>query len=181
MKFNLSELGSRERYKLLASAIVPRPIALVTTLGADGVCNAAPYSAFNYMSDDPPLVAIGLQIRDEDGPYGKLKDTTRNIAANDEFVVHLVDVPLAERMVECATEFPPDVSEPLLTGFTLEPSDQVKVPRLAECPVAMECRRVVMLNFSESRSVLIGEVSPCVERLLKICNVRYPRAAPSGS
>ena len=85
-------LAPRERYKLLCATVVPRPIALVTTVDAQGVVNAAPFSFFNVFSDDPPLVVLGLQHR----PGNQRKDTTRNIAENGAFVVNLVDEALAE-------------------------------------------------------------------------------------
>jgi 2-nitrobenzoate nitroreductase len=159
MRFCLSKLERKQRYKLIAGAIIPRPIALITTLSASGCCNAAPFSAFNYMSEDPPLLAIGLQVHaDGNARAGEAKDTTRNIMASGEFVVNIPDMAALPQMVGCATEFPPEISEPEAVGFTLLPSSSVAVPRIAECPFAFECRRVVVLNFSAFRSVLIGEI-----------------------
>jgi flavin reductase (DIM6/NTAB) family NADH-FMN oxidoreductase RutF len=159
MHFRLADLERKRAYKLIAGAIIPRPIALVTTLGATGRCNAAPFSAFNYMSEDPPLVALGLQVHpDGSARAGELKDTTRNILERGEFVVNLADEAMLAGMVDCATDFPAEISEPEAVGLALAPSVSVAVPRLAECPVAFECRRVVILNFSAFRSVLIGEI-----------------------
>jgi flavin reductase (DIM6/NTAB) family NADH-FMN oxidoreductase RutF len=95
------------RYKLLVGVVVPRPIAFVTTLGADGQVNAAPFSFFNVFSEEPPLVVLGLQSKPDNSP----KDTTANIRRSGEFVVNLVDEDLAEAMNLCAVDFPPEVSE----------------------------------------------------------------------
>ena len=88
------------------SFVGPRPIALVTTLSPEGIVNAAPMSFFNVFAQSPPLLILGLQDRE-----GVRKDTTRNILATREFVVNLVDEPIAKQMVVCAVEFPPDVDE----------------------------------------------------------------------
>ncbi len=157
--FSLANLHRRQRYKLIASAIVPRPIALVTTLNQDGSCNAAPFSAFNYVSEDPPLIVLGLQVRDDDGDHsGEIKDTTRNILRTSEFVVNLLDEDLLLDMVGCATDFPTGTSEAAAVGLELVPSREVAPPRIARSPFALECRTKQMLNFSPHRAVLIGEV-----------------------
>src|SRR5690349_17088059 len=129
--FTLAELHRRQRYKLIAGAIVPRPIALVTTLHPDGKCNAAPFSAFNYVSEDPPLVVLGLQVHDDDGERsGEIKDTTRNILRTSEFVVNLLDESMLADMVGCATDFPPGISETDALGLRLVPSVDVSPPRI---------------------------------------------------
>lgn len=157
--FHLPDLHRRQRYKLIAGAIVPRPIALVTTLNEDGSCNAAPFSAFNYVSEDPPLVVLGLQVHDDDGErMGEIKDTTRNILRTSEFVVNLLDEDLLVDMVGCATDFPPGVSETAVVGLELAAARTVAPPRIARSPFALECRTKQMLNFSDHRAVLIGEV-----------------------
>lgn len=152
--FDMEGLSPRERYKILSSAVIPRPIALVTTLGADCVHNAAPYSFFNVLCEEPPLVALGLQVNDAH----VRKDTARNIAATGEFVVHLVDEPIAEAMNICAIDYPPDVSEIDLADFTLSPSCIIGPQRINEAPVALECRELKTLRFSARRDIVIGEV-----------------------
>ena len=149
-----AELAPRERYKLLCATIVPRPIALVTTLSREGVVNAAPFSFFNVFSEEPPLVVLGLQHKAESSP----KDTTRLIAASGAFVVNLVDEGLAEAMNLCAVDFPPEVSEVEAAGLALAPGIDVPVPHLADAPFALECRRTVSLAFGPDREILIGEV-----------------------
>jgi len=160
MHIDLAPLERKERYKLIAGAIVPRPIALVTSLNADGSVNAAPFSAFNYMSEDPPLVALGIQVHpDASHRRGERKDTARNIADRGTFVINLVDEPMLQAMVDCAVDFPEGDSEIERLGLSLEPIRDWPVPRVAAAPVAMACRRVVMLDFGSFRSVLIAEIA----------------------
>lgn len=155
----LKGLETRVRYKLITGTVMPRPIALVTTLNADGSVNAAPYSAFNYMCEDPPLCALGIErYGDESHREGELKDTLRNILERGEFVVNMVDEPMLEKMVLCATDFPADISEPERVGFALTPSTLVKPPRIAIAPVAWECRRFSVLDYSTLRAIVFGEI-----------------------
>jgi flavin reductase (DIM6/NTAB) family NADH-FMN oxidoreductase RutF len=157
--FALDKLHRRQRYKLIAGAIVPRPIALVTTLNVDGSCNAAPFSAFNYVSEDPPLIVLGLQIHDDDREReDQTKDTTRNILRTSEFVVNLLDEDMLADMVGCATVFPPGVSEVKALGLEVATSMEVATPRIARSPFALECRTAQVLHFSTHRAVVIGEV-----------------------
>ena len=158
-EFVLGSLERKQRYKLIAGAIIPRPIALVTTLDADGRCNAAPFSAFNYVSEDPPLIVLGLQVHPDGSPQsGEEKDTTRNIRANGELVVHLVDEPMFDAMVHCAVDFPAGTSETEAVGLRLAPSRFVKPPRLADAPFALECRVAQTLDVSTFRTIAICEV-----------------------
>src|ERR1700730_8989846 len=148
------ELDPRDRYKLLCGVVVPRPIALVTTLDENGAVNAAPFSFFNVFSEDPPLVVLGLQHRADLSP----KDTTRNIQRNGQFVVHMVDEALAAAMNDCAVDFPSGKSEVEATGLATLPSIDIAVPRLAAAPFALECRQHVALVFGPGRELLVGEV-----------------------
>src|SRR6266404_1670204 len=148
------ELDPRDRYKLLCGVIVPRPIALVTTLDANGAVNAAPFSFFNVFSEDPPLLVLGLQHKADFSP----KDTTRNIHRSGQFVVHLVDEALAATMNDCAIDFPTGDSEVEATGLKTLPSMDIDVPRLAAAPFALECRQHVALAFGPGRELLVGEV-----------------------
>ena len=152
--FPLRDLSPRDRYKLLCGVVVPRPIALVTTLDANGAVNAAPFSFFNVFSEDPPLVVLGLQHKADRGP----KDTTRNIHRDGEFVIHMVDEALASAMNDCAVDFPSGESEATAAGLATLPSVDVRVPRLAAAPFALECRRSVALAFGPGRELLVGEV-----------------------
>jgi flavin reductase (DIM6/NTAB) family NADH-FMN oxidoreductase RutF len=154
MRFDLAELSATERYKLLGGLVVPRPIALVTTQSQDGRVNAAPFSFFNVFAEEPPLVVLGIGI----GPLGGAKDTTVNIRERGEFVINLVDEPIAEAMNLCAIDFPPKISEIEVAGLDLAPSDEVAPPRIAQAPVNLECRRYVTLEVARKRYLVIGEV-----------------------
>jgi len=152
--FSLRDLSKQDRYKLLSGVVIPRPIALVTTLDANGAVNAGPFSFFNVFSEDPPLVALGLQHKADRTP----KDTTRNIHRDSEFVVNMVDEALASAMNDCAVDFPSGESEVAALGLAVSPSVDVRVPRLAAAPFALECKRSVSLAFGPGRELLVGEV-----------------------
>lgn len=153
MHFDLRQLAARDRYKLLTGVVVPRPIALVTSLNEAGQVNAAPFSFFNMMGSDPPIMALAPGDR----PEGEPKDTARNIRQGGEFVVNIVDENIVEAMNICATDFPPGVDELAAAGLTSQSSNQIKVPRIAESPVNLECREVMTLAIGRNRIVL-GEV-----------------------
>jgi flavin reductase (DIM6/NTAB) family NADH-FMN oxidoreductase RutF len=154
MRFDLAELSPSERYKLLGGLVVPRPIALVTTRDRDGRDNAAPFSFFNVLAEEPPLVVLGLGVN----AAGGAKDTTNNIRDSGEFVINLVDEAIAEAMNLCAIDVPSEMSEIDLAGFSLLPSERVAPGRIAEAPVSMECRRYVTLQPGPERYIVLGEV-----------------------
>lgn len=155
----MSGLTKIQKYWLVTGSVGPRPIALVTSLDADGLCNAAPYSAFNYMGEDPPLFVIAIDHYGEESHRpGEKKDTLNNIVERNEFVVNMVDEPIVERAVRCGTDFPANVSEPEAVGFSLVPSSVVNVPRIAEAPIAWECRLFKNFDFSQQRSIVFGEI-----------------------
>jgi flavin reductase (DIM6/NTAB) family NADH-FMN oxidoreductase RutF len=150
---DFQQITSYQRYKLMASLIVPRPIALVTTLGANGVVNAAPFSMFNMVGEDPPILMISINRLSD----GRLKDTAANILHNGEFVVHMSDEPLAQKMHACGEALPSDVSELAAVGLTPVPSHTVKPPRIQESPIAFECVLHEKLETA-SRYVFIGRI-----------------------
>ncbi len=139
-------------YRFMISVIVPRPIAFVSTVGTNGRFNVSPFSYFNAISSEPPLVGIAISRRE-----GEPKDTLRNIRAIGDFVVNVVDEPLTERMVRTSGEWPADVDEFGITGLTPQPSDLVKAPRVAESPVSLECRLFREIELGNSVFV-VGEV-----------------------
>jgi flavin reductase (DIM6/NTAB) family NADH-FMN oxidoreductase RutF len=152
-EIDFEQLGAYPRYKLMASLIVPRPIALVTTLGSNGVVNAAPFSMFNMVGEDPPIVMLSINRLQD----GHLKDTAANILASGEFVVHMTDAAIAPQMHACGEAFARDVSELDQVGFTARPSQRVKPPTISEAPVAFECVLHETLETA-SRLVFIGRV-----------------------
>jgi flavin reductase (DIM6/NTAB) family NADH-FMN oxidoreductase RutF len=154
LSYDPNSLSEHDRYKLLISLVIPRPIALVTTLGPTGVVNAAPFSFFNMFSESPPLAVLGLQAK----PGGSLKDTSAHIRDRGEFVINLVDEALGEQMNQCAVDFPPEISEIDVAKLTTLPSEKIKTPYIAEAPAALECRHYTTLEVSASRRLAIGEV-----------------------
>ena len=154
MKINFQEISPRERYKLLSSTVIPRPIALVSSRGINGVDNAAPYSFFNVFSEDPPILILGLQNKDDGAP----KDTARNILETGEFVVNLIDRKMAEAMNNCAVDFAPEISEFDVTGLSRAPCELIDVARISEAPVAFECRQSFTIKLNKNRDICLGEV-----------------------
>ncbi len=154
MLFDFAGLSGLDRYKLLVSTVVPRPIAWVVSMDAAGTLNAAPYSFFNAVSGEPPVVAIGVGAR---GP-GKLKDTGTNIRSTRQFVVCLVGEPNAAAMNVTAVEFPPSVDELGEAGLKTVASTHVRPPRIAESPVAIECELHTMIDLGPERSIVLGKV-----------------------
>jgi flavin reductase (DIM6/NTAB) family NADH-FMN oxidoreductase RutF len=145
-------------YKLMVGVIVPRPIAFVSSISADGVRNLAPFSFFTGISANPPVICFSPMIRSSDGAR---KDTRRNIADTKEFVVNIVSEDFAPQMNICSIEFPPDVDEFAASGLTAVPSDLVKPPLVKESRVNMECRLLEIVDVSAKPlggSLVIGEV-----------------------
>ena len=154
MQFDVHAMQPMDRYELLLGTVLPRPIAIVTTLSADGVLNAAPYSLFNVVSHDPPVVMIAVLQH----PERRLKDTAANIFATREFVVNLVPRSMAEAMNITNIDAPPGKNELTLAGLDAIPSTSVKPPRIATSPVAFECRMLTSLSFNSDQAVIFGEV-----------------------
>ncbi|MGI4853536.1 MAG: flavin reductase family protein [Janthinobacterium lividum] len=152
--FDLSTLSSGDSYKLIASLVMPRPIAWVTSVDAAGVVNAAPYSFFNLVSADPPLAAIGFSAAtDRVG-----KDTLANIRTTGELVINLVSEELAEAMNVTAVNAPRGTDETSLAHLEMAASTQVKPPRIAKAPVSLECRTFQIIEPGGSSTVLLAKV-----------------------
>jgi flavin reductase (DIM6/NTAB) family NADH-FMN oxidoreductase RutF len=126
--------SDRENYKLLIGSIVPRPIALVTTLSKEGVLNAAPFSYFSIVSSQPPLLLVSVQRK-----QGVMKDTSRNATETGAYVIHIVDESIIDKVNETAANLPPDESEVTRAGFTPIASEAIVVPGLKEAKIRMEC------------------------------------------
>ena len=174
MKFDLEALPASQAYKLLVGLVAPRPIALITSLDEDGRLNAAPFSAYNYLCTDPPIVGVGVTNRPNE-PFVP-KDTARNIRRTGEFVVNVVTEDIAGKMNICATDFPAELNEVDLAGFTTAPSEKVKVPRIAEAHAALECREFTTMEIGRSRIVLGRVVSVFIEDRFVDPNGPYVKA-----
>ena len=147
-----SEITARQAYKVMIGTIVPRPIAWVTTISPDGVVNAAPYSFFNCLSADPPILALGV----ENKPDRSFKDTAYNIRHTEVFTVNIVDVANIEAMATTAAPFEADVDELRMAGLTAVDGVAIPCPRIAEAPVAFECRRHLSIAVSSAREIILG-------------------------
>ncbi len=154
MHFASENISAATAYKLLSSTILPRPIAFVTSMNSNGEANAAPYSFFNAMGSEPPVVVVGFQPNAD----GSQKDTPNNIMETREFVVNLVDEPLAAQMNICAATLPADVDEIALAKLETRPSIGVKPPRLKASPVSLECKYFSDTPLPGGGRIIIGEV-----------------------
>ena len=154
MEFNPAQLSEHVRYKLLAGLVFPRPIALVSTRSANGVANCAPYSFFNGMCEDPMLVILSFSPRSD----GALKHSLANILRTEEFVVNLVDEPIANGMHLSSTEYGEETSEFDIAGFTQAPCRIVQHPRVAEAPASFECKLYQRIEIGPARVLILGEV-----------------------
>ena len=153
-RFTLADMTGGDSYKLIASLVMPRPIAWITSVDAAGTVNAAPYSFFNLLSADPPLAAIGFSAAsDREG-----KDTLANVRATGELVINLVSEELAEAMNITAVNAPRGTDESALAGLATAASAQVRPPRIAEAPVSLECRTFQILEPSAKSTILLAQV-----------------------
>ncbi|MFJ7830396.1 flavin reductase family protein [Peribacillus sp. NPDC097284] len=135
ISINPESLSERENYKFLTGSIIPRPIALITTQSETGIINAAPFSFFNIVSSNPPMLSVSVQRK-----KGVQKDTARNAIKSGEFIVHISDEDIVEDVNQTAAELRPEESELTLTKFTTVASDKVAVPGLKEAKVRFECK-----------------------------------------
>jgi flavin reductase (DIM6/NTAB) family NADH-FMN oxidoreductase RutF len=154
MLFDFAKLDAPDCYKLLASTIVPRPIAWIVSQDEAGQNNLSAFSYFNILTNDPAVVAIGIS----NSPGGQPKDTMRNIRATGEFTVCLVSEPLAQQMNVTAIEFPADVDEMKIAGLAAAPSTLIKPPRVADSPVALECSTYQLTPVGDRWTIVLGRV-----------------------
>lgn len=157
-KIDPQQLSERDNYKFLIGSIIPRPIAFVTSASEEGVVNAAPFSFFNIVSSNPPMISISIQRK-----QGKMKDTARNILANRQFVVHIVDTDNVEKVNETAASLPPEESEVEMAGLTLVESTKIGVPGVKEAKVRFECELETALELGGEENnpgcdLIIGKV-----------------------
>lgn len=155
MQFDMRAASMITRYKIVNSTITPRPIAWITSQNGAGVVNAAPYSFFNCVGVDPPLVALGLL---KEPQTRALKNTAANIVETGEFVVNLVCEADAEKMNLCSVDAPADISEIDYAGIETTPSVLVAPPCIASSPVSFECRKVAAMDIGAMQTVIIGEI-----------------------
>src|SRR5882757_8865512 len=150
MELDLEGQHADRAYAVLASLVTPRPIAWVTTISPEGAVNAAPFSFFNVLGSEPPIVGFCPGDRADGTP----KDTARNVRLTHEFVVNLVDEDLAEAMNKTAASVPYGTNELGLAGLTTAPSSVVKAPRIAEAPASLECAEWGTLQIGGNRLII---------------------------
>ena len=150
--------SERENYNFLTASIVPRPVAFTTTLSDTGTLNGAPFSYFNIISANPPMISLSIQRVNDIS-----KDTARNILATKSFVVHVTDEENVEKINQTAANYPPEISEIKTTGLTVVPSLTVPVPGIREAKIRLECVLEKHLELGESGKVacdfIIGKVT----------------------
>ncbi|NEU30866.1 flavin reductase family protein [bacterium LRH843] len=152
-------LSTRDNYKFLTASIIPRPVAFVTTLSKEGILNGAPFSYFNIVSSDPPMLSISVQRSN-----GKLKDTSRNALDQKEFVVHISDESYVEQINRTAKSLPHDESEVEDAGLTPINSTKITVPGVKEANIRFECvlEQIISLGDPNAESpscdLLIGRI-----------------------
>jgi len=156
MKVEMANLDGERIHDLLGSSITPLPVFLISTVGEDGIHNAAPFSLITPVCWKPPIICASFGLR-----QGQKKDTTRNIEFSKDFVVNLMDETLIKPTFQAAVDYPSSVDEIKEVGLTAIPADKVKSPRIAESQISLECRLVQSLELGEGenfRSVIFGEV-----------------------
>lgn len=151
---DFDDLTPQERYKLIIGTIVPRPIAWVTTVDVQGLVNAAPFSFFNALCSDPPIVGLGMGSRADGTP----KDTPRNIARTGDFTVNIVSNDLAEKMNTTAIPFAAGIEELTHASLTTVAGTKVSSPRIAQAHAALECRVRQTIQITPENSIVLAEV-----------------------
>lgn len=157
-RFEPNECTERENYKLLTGSIIPRPIAFITSQSGEGLINAAPFSYFNIITADPPMVSISIQRQ-----HGQHKDTTRNILTRKEFVVHIVDESIVQEVNQTSATLHHGDNELQRTNLTTTESHNIQVPGIKEAKVRFECRlekHIPLGGEEETRStdLIIGKI-----------------------
>lgn len=152
LSFDPYQQTERENYKLLVGTIIPRPIAFVTSKSEDGIVNAAPFSYFNIVSSNPPMLSVSVQRKGDDK-----KDTARNVLAGKEFVVHIVDEENVFEVNETAASLPPNESEIDVTKLTLVDSEEIDVPAVEQSKVRFECVLHQAIDLPNT-DLLIGRI-----------------------
>ena len=156
-QLDCADRGGRDNFRTMLSCVLPRPIAFVSTISAEGAFNLAPYSFFNAVGSNPPAVMFSPCTKAD----GTDKDTIHNLRAVGEFVVNVVPFAIRDAMNQASFAYPPEVDEFEAAGFTPLPSTFVKPPRAAESPVHMECKLIDIVKVGDgplSANICIGEV-----------------------
>lgn len=152
-EYDVAEAEGRAVARIVKSAVSPRPIAWISTVGTDGVDNLAPFSSFNYVGSDPPVLVVNSRTE----TAGGLKDTTRNILDTGEYAVNAVTHDLLEPMDETSAVLPPEASEFDHADVARAPCRTIEAPRVRDAAVSMECTLLEHLEV-HNRLMVIGDV-----------------------
>lgn len=153
------DLSIKDNYKLIIGSVLPRPIALVSSLSDDGIPNLAPFSFFTGITSNPPTIGFAPALKGKDGDK---KDTLANVENIGEFVVNIVTEDITDGMIKTASDVPPDIDEFKMAGFTAIKSEIVKPPRVKESPINLECKLLQVVYIGDgtagSGAFVIGEI-----------------------
>jgi len=158
MKIDPSSLSERQRHLFMGNLVVPRPIALVATISADGIPNLAPYSLFNIVCYHPVPIVFYTPMRKADG---QKKDSLANVEQTEEFVINLVTEEIADKMNVSSGNYPPEVNEFDESQLTAIPADLVRAPLVKESPFNLECKLHQIVSFGKpdiAGEMIMGEV-----------------------
>ncbi|MBU2498504.1 MAG: flavin reductase family protein [Proteobacteria bacterium] len=156
MAIHMTEMNMVVSHNFLSEALSPRLVAVVSTIGSDGVLNVAPFASTGILCYKPAILFVGISSKKGGGK----KDTLRNIEDSGDFVLNVVDEEMAEPMNITATDYPKEVNEFEVSGLTAAPCEKVRSPRVKESPISFECRVMQILQFGQAphvRSVVFGE------------------------
>ncbi len=157
MIFDLEKRTAKENYELLLGAVVPRPIAWVSSRSKDGTDNLAPFSFFNLFSVNPPVLGFSPGLKQQKDSEPVFKDTLRNIIDTEEFVVNIVSAELAEKMVQTSKDYAPEISEFDACGLGRQKSFSIGASRVAEAKIALECRLYKIIKLG-SNNLILGKI-----------------------
>ncbi len=183
MIYNPDNLTVTENHRLMIGSIVPRPIALISTISKDGILNLAPFSFFTGISTVPPTICFAPARR---GLAAEKKDTLINIEDTGEFVVNVVNEAITLAMNDTAGEYPPEIDEFSECGLTPAPSLVIRPPRVAESPINLECRLLQIVEIGKggpgSGYLVIGEIVMyhVQDEFLRDGRIDVPKLKPVG-
>lgn len=173
---DFAHLTPESRYHIMTQCIIPRPIAWVLTRSSAGVLNLAPFSFFNAVSSDPPLLMLSIGHKSAEVFAGELKDTAKNLMEQRNAVIHIARYEQLAAVQLSAAECPADESEIELTGEEVEAQEKFALPRLKSAPIAMNCRYSSHSIVGEQRQYLVFvEIESIV-----VAEACMPESAPTA-
>lgn len=161
MFIDCKEKSTPDIYKIMIGSVIPRPIAWVSSVGLNNITNLAPFSFFNCLGVDPPMIGFSPAyksiVKQDDQVIREPKDTMRNILETGEFVVNIVSKDLSVQMNQSSAEYPPEISEFDKVGLTAAPATMIKAPLVAEAPINFECKLIEHIQHGNN-NLILGEI-----------------------